>query len=134
MLKEITIKSNNHQEIIDITEQVKKLVKESGVKDGICIVYVPHATAGILINENYDPSVCDDIIKKLADLVPLHDGYKHDKIDNNSHSHIKASLIGPSETIIIKNGELLLGTWQSIALAEFDGPRQRKILIKVVEG
>lgn len=134
MLKEFEISTSKPQELIDITTHINELVKSSGINDGICVIYTPHATAAILINENYDPSVCDDIIKKLSDLVPLHDNYKHDKIDNNSHSHIKASLIGPTETIIIKDGELLLGTWQGIALAELDGPRKRKILVKIIKG
>lgn len=134
MLKEVEIATSKSQELIDITKKIKKIVKDSGIKEGICLVYVPHATAAILVNENCDPSVCADIIKKLADIVPLHDNYKHDKIDNNSHSHIKASLIGPSETIIIKDGELFLGPWQEIALAEFDGPRKRKILVKIIKG
>lgn len=133
MIQEIQISSNKSQEMIDITREVFKVVKESGVKDGICLIYTPHATAGILINENYDSYVCEDIIKKISDLIPPHNGYKHDKIDNNSHAHIKASLIGPSETIIIKNSELLLGTWQGIALIDFDGPRKRKIFIKILK-
>ena len=134
MLKEIEVTSSKSQEIIDITKEVAKIVKESGVKDGLCLVYVPHATAGILINENHDPSVCEDIIKKLSDVVPLHDGYKHDCIDNNAHAHIKSSLISPSEAIIIKDAELLLGTWQGLALIDFDGPRKRKVYIKIIEG
>ena len=132
MLKEIVVKTNKSQEIIEITNQVKTIVKASGIKQGICIIYAPHATAGILINENYDSNICQDIIKKLVDIIPLHDGYLHDKIDNNAHSHIKASLIGPSETVIIEDGQLMLGTWQGIGLAEFDGPRQRKVLIKII--
>lgn len=133
MLKEFRISTNKKQELIDITDRIKKIVKDSGVKNGICIVYVPHATAGILINENYDASVCNDIINKLEQIAPQRDVYEHDRIDDNAHAHIKASLIGPSETTIIKNNELVLGTWQGIALAEFDGPKTRTVLVKIIE-
>lgn len=132
MLKEFKINTKEKQELVDITDKVKEIVGESKIEKGICIIYVPHATAGILINENYDKYVCEDIINKLEELVPESDKYEHDKIDNNAHSHIKASLIGPSETIIIKDGKLVLGTWQGIALAEFDGPRTRTIFVKLV--
>ena len=132
MLKEITIKTQKSQELIDITRQVEEAVKTSKIKDGACIVYVPHATAGILINENYDPGVCQDIIKKLNDIIPLHDNYKHDCVDNNSHAHIKSAILGPSESIIIKNVKLMIGTWQGIALSEFDGPRTREIIVKII--
>jgi len=134
MLKEFEIATSKSQELIDITEKVKKIVKDSEIKEGICLVYTPHATAGILINENYDTFVCEDITKKLNDIIPLHDGYKHDKIDNNAHAHIKAALIGPSETIIIKDAELLLGTWQGIGFLELDGPRKRKVFVKIIKG
>ena len=134
MLKELKISTNKKQELTDITDKVKKAVKDSGTKQGICVIYVPHATAGILINENADPNVCQDIINQLNYLIPEHNNYKHNCVDNNAHSHIKASIIGPSETIIINNGELQLGRWQGIALAEFDGPRQRKVFVKIIEG
>src|SRR6056297_2911844 len=108
MLKEFEIKTEKNQELIDITDKVKSLVEDSGIDSGICVVYVPHATAGIIINENYDPSVCNDIIKQLNEFIPRHNNYEHDEIDNNAHSHIKASIIGPSENIIIQNNELKL--------------------------
>ena len=133
MLKEFRISTNKKQELIDITDRIKKMVKDSGVKNGICIIYVPDATAGILINENYDASVCNDIINKLEQIAPQRDVYEHNRIDDNAHSHIKASLIGPSETTIIQNNELVLGTWQGIALAEFDGPKTRTVLVKIIE-
>ena len=133
MLKEFKINTQKKQELIDITTKVKEVIKNFEVKEGICIIYVPHATAGILINENYDESVCKDIINKLEKLIPEEGDYRHDCIDNNAHAHIKASLIGPSETIIIKNKELVLGTWQGIVLAEFDGPKDRKILVKIIK-
>ena len=133
MLKEFRISTNKKQELIDITDRIKKIVKDSGVKNGICIIYVPHATAGILINENYDASVCNDIIDKLEQIAPQRDVYEHNRIDDNAHSHIKASIIGSSETTIIQNNELVLGTWQGIALAEFDGPKTRTVLVKIIE-
>lgn len=134
MLKEFKISTTKKSELIDITEKVEQVIKDSGIKKGICIVYAPHATAGILINENNDPSVCRDILNQLEKIAPEKASYEHDKIDNNAHAHIKASIIGPSETIIIEDGELVLGTWQGIALAEFDGPRTRTVLIKIIEG
>jgi len=133
MLKEFKISTSEKQELIDITEEVRQIIKNSRVEKGICIVYVPHATAGILVNENYDNSVCNDIINKLEEIAPSTNRYEHDKIDDNAHSHIKASIIGPSETIIIQNSELVLGTWQSCALAEFDGPKTRTVLVKIIK-
>ena len=131
MLKEFKIKTSKKQELIDITEEIKKII--SDVEEGICLVYTPHATAGILINENYDEKVCEDIINKLEELIPEKGNYKHDCVDDNAHAHIKSAIIGPSETIIIKDGKLLLGTWQGIALVEFDGPRIRKIYVKIIK-
>jgi len=133
MLRTLTIKTNKKQEIIDITEKVKSIVSESGVKEGFCIIFTPHSTAGIIINENYDKNLCYDILDKLEEFIPVYGNYRHNKIDNNAHAHIKASLIGPTKTAIIKNGQLLLGTWQGIALAEFDGPRVRNIFIKIIK-
>jgi len=134
MLKEFEISTKKEQELIDITDKVKSIISESRIESGICIVYVPHATAGIIVNENYDPSVCNDIIKQLNEFIPKHNNYEHDKIDNNANSHIKSSIIGPSETIILEDGKLKLGRWQGIALAEFDGPRtKRKIYIKIIK-
>lgn len=133
MLKEFRVSTSKKQELVDITGKIKEIVRDSGIKSGICIVYVPHATAGIIINENYDPSVCNDILNKLEQIAPQTDRYEHDKIDNNAHSHIKASIIGPSQTIIMQNNELLLGTWQGIALAEFDGPKTRTVFVKIIE-
>ena len=133
MLKEFKISTSKKQELIDVTNRIRKIVKDSKVKNGICIIYVPHATAGILINENCDASVCNDIINKLEEIAPSTETYEHDKIDDNAHSHIKASIIGPSETAIIQNNEVVLGTWQGVALAEFDGPKTRTVLIKIIE-
>ncbi len=132
MQKEIIISTKAHNELIDITKEIEKIVSESKVKRGLCNVFVTHATAAILINENYDPNVREDIINALNKMIPEHDNYKHDQIDNNAASHIKAAIIGPSETIPIKDNKLYLGTWQSIAFCEFDGPRSnRKIIITI---
>ncbi len=133
MQKEIIISTKAHNELIDITKEVEKIVSESKVKQGLCNVFVTHATAAILINENYDPNLRGDIIKALNQTIPERNNYKHDQIDNNAASHIKAAIIGPSETIPIKDNKLYLGTWQSIAFCEFDGPRSnRKIIITII--
>lgn len=125
-MPEIHIRTERTREMIDITERVQQFVKQSGVAEGICLVYVPHATAALVINENADPNVCKDILDALARLIP--DGtWLHDRIDNNASAHIKASILGPSEAIPIHASRLKLGTWQSIMLVEFDGPRERTV-------
>lgn len=129
-MEEFTVSTSKSQELVDITNQVKKIVKESKIKEGICNVYVPHATCGVLINENYDPNVMEDIIECLAKVVP-EGKWRHDRVDNNGASHIKSAIIGPSEAIPIKDGELLLGTWQDIMLADFDGPKQRRVIVTI---
>ena len=125
----INIRTGSRTEMVDITSLVQKEVSKSGIADGICIVYVPHTTAGVTINEGADPAVCEDIIGKLNDLVPPHAGYRH--MEGNADSHIKASLMGSSVSVIIENGRLVLGTWQKIFFCEFDGPRSRKVYVKV---
>jgi len=127
-MEEFSVSTKEKYDMVDITKQVKKIVKDSKIKKGICTVYVPHATCAVLINENYDPNVMDDVLDCLNKLVP-EGKWKHDRVDNNGAAHIKSAIIGPSETIPIKNRELLLGTWQDIMLADFDGPRQRKIIV-----
>src|SRR3989338_1931983 len=129
----ISIKTKNKEEIVDITPQVKEIVQKSKAKEGICLVYAKHATAAIIINENADSGVCEDILTTLKKLVPEHGDYKHNCIDNNAVSHIKSSLIGPGKIIPIKNGNLEFGTWQGIALAEFDGPRERQIVVQIIK-
>jgi secondary thiamine-phosphate synthase enzyme len=130
MTKHLNVPTSSRIEFIDITSQIQKVVKESQVKSGICVVYVPHTTAAVTINENADPSVRRDIISELNKLVPS--GYHYEHSEGNADAHIKASMIGPSETIIIENGNLTLGTWQGIYFCEFDGPRTRKVLVKIV--
>jgi secondary thiamine-phosphate synthase enzyme len=132
MLKEITISTKSHSQMIDITGTVQTVVSETGVSGGICHVFVPHTTAGITINENADPSVVSDFLRETEKIVPWNDGYQH--LEGNSAAHIKASMMGFSQAIFVQNGKLVLGTWQSIYFCEFDGPRTRKVLIKVVEG
>jgi secondary thiamine-phosphate synthase enzyme len=126
------VKSGQHTAMIDITREVKNLVRESGIKSGICVIYIPHTTAGITINENADPDVIRDFLMEMDKLIPLSDGYHH--IEGNSAAHIKSSMMGFSQTIIIEEGRLLMGTWQGIYFVEFDGPRIRKIYVKIIEG
>ena len=129
---EVTL--SQRQELIDITAEVNNIIKKSQVKEGICLVYTPHATAAIIINENYDPNICLDLIDALNDLIPA-GKWRHDKVDGNADSHIKAAILGPSETIPIIDGKLQLGRWQSIMFAELDGPRSdRKIVVSLMGG
>lgn len=129
MQKTFKISTAKQQELVDITKEVKEIVKDSKAKEGMCLVYVPHASAAIIINENYDPNICLDIIDALNNAIPLHKKYRHDKVDNNAAAHIKSAIIGPSETIPVKDSKLILGTWQSIMLAEFDGPKKERTVI-----
>ena len=128
---EIPIKTNSKNEIIDITSEVEAIVSKVKVKEGICNIYCPHTTAGLIINENADPSVKDDILMELSKLVPEDDNYTH--TEGNSSAHIKSSLIGVSLNVPIVNGKLLLGTWQGIMFCEFDGPRSRKVVVSLIK-
>ena len=130
MLKEITVHTNTQTQIIDITAQIQKVVRESGISEGLCCVFIPHTTAGVTINENADPSVKHDIIMELNKVIPLNDHYRH--LEGNSAAHIKASIIGSSVNVPVENNNLLLGTWQGICFCEFDGPRQRNVYVKIV--
>jgi secondary thiamine-phosphate synthase enzyme len=132
MTKEVSVKTSSRVELIDITHLVEKVVSESKIKSGLCTVYVPHTTAAVTINENADPSVRRDIIAELNKVIPFDDNYSH--VEGNSAAHIKASIIGPSESILIDKGSLVLGTWQGIYFCEFDGPRSRKVIVKIIEG
>jgi secondary thiamine-phosphate synthase enzyme len=131
MLETIQVNTPDHSAAVDITDLVARKVHDSGVRSGLCIVYVPHTTAGVTINEGADPAVMDDIIRSLDTLVPWRGSYKH--AEGNSAAHIKATLVGGSAQIIVDNGRLLLGTWEHIFLCEFDGPRTRKIRIKIMD-
>lgn len=127
-----SVRTDKHTEMIDITRQVQGVVREKNVDRGICIVYVPHTTAAITINENADPDVVRDFTMEINKLVPWEDGYRH--AEGNSAAHLKASMIGFSQTLLIEDGRLVLGTWQGIYFCEFDGPRSRKVYVKVIEG
>ncbi len=129
---EFTVQSTATQELLDITAQVEDLVAKSKIKEGLCHVYLPHASAAILVNENHDPELCKDVLDALNKVFPDHAGWRHDRIDDNAGAHIKASVLGPSETIPIRNGKLALGRWQAIMLAELDGPRQRQVVVTLL--
>ena len=129
MTKTIPVSTGSRTEFIDVTGKVQQVIKESGVKDGTCTVYVPHTTAAVTINENADPSVRRDVLASLNKLIPFDADYSHS--EGNSAAHIKASIIGSSETIIVVDGRLALGTWQGIYYCEFDGPRRRTLLVQV---
>ncbi|MEF3255500.1 MAG: secondary thiamine-phosphate synthase enzyme YjbQ [Deferribacterales bacterium] len=132
MLSTITIKTTTREEFIDITNEIIKTIKDLKINNGICCIYSPHTTSAITINEGADPSVKKDIVNTLKKLIPYSDEYTH--LEGNSDSHIKTTLVGPSTTIIIDNGKPLLGTWQKIFFCEFDGPRTRKIYLKIITG
>jgi len=132
MIKHINVKTGARTEFTDITSNVQKVVDESGIKSGVCYVYVPHTTAGVTINEGADPAVVKDILSELNELIPRKAGYLH--MEGNSDAHIKTSLIGSSESIIIDKGKLQLGAWQAIFFCEFDGARNRKVMIKIIKG
>ncbi|MBN2052142.1 YjbQ family protein [Candidatus Woesearchaeota archaeon] len=126
------ISTNKKQELIDITDQVNALVVKSRVKEGLCHVFVKHATAAVIINENDDPNICIDLINALNKAFPDNAGYLHDSIDGNAGAHIKAAVLGPSETVPVTNGRLDLGRWQAVMLVELDGPRQREVFVSIL--
>ena len=128
----LSVKTDKHTQMKDITAQVQDAVHQSGVKDGLCVVFTPHTTAAVTINENADPDVVRDLNMELGKIIPWEDGYHH--IEGNSAAHLKSSLVGASEHIIIEDGSLLLGTWQGIYFCEYDGPRSRKVIVKIMEG
>ncbi len=129
-MKQCSIRTNARSEMIDITARVADALKESGLKEGLCCVFVPHTTAAITINENADPDVPRDILSELNKVVPLDDDYRHS--EGNSAAHIKSSLVGASEIVPVEGGRLVLGTWQSVFFCEFDGPRSRKFMVSFV--
>jgi secondary thiamine-phosphate synthase enzyme len=130
-MKRFDISTKSRTEFIDITAKVGEIVRESKVKDGVCVVFVPHTTAGITVNENADPSVRVDIVEELNKVVPFDDGYHH--AEGNADAHIKSTLVGTDKTIFVENGALVLGTWQGIYFCEFDGPRRRNVFVKILE-
>ena len=130
-METIHIKTESRVEFKPVTAEIRKIVKSSGVKSGLCHVFVPHTTAAITLNEQADPAVAEDIVGRLDSLVPQRAQYLH--MEGNAPAHIKASLIGNTVTLIIEDGDILLGTWQGVFFCEFDGPRQRRIVVKVIE-
>jgi len=124
---QLSIKTHSQTEMIDITGEVQRLIDASGVRDGICMIYVPHTTAAVTINENADPSVPADMLMILNQMVPWKAPYRH--LEGNSPAHVKTALIGSSELVQVEGGRLVLGTWQGIFFCEFDGPRSRKVNI-----
>jgi len=132
MLTRMTVATRRRETLEEITERVVEVVRASGVRDGVCHVILPHTTAGITVNEAADPAVAADALNYLAELVPREGMWLH--AEGNSDAHIKAALVGHSAAIAIENGELVLGTWQGIFVAEFDGPRARTVLVKVMAG
>ncbi len=131
LTRELHVKTRRRNELIDITAGISALVEESGVSEGICRVFVPHTTAAVTINEKADPAVADDISRTLEKIVPAGWGYGH--AEGNSDSHVKSSLVGAGETLIISGGRLLLGTWQAVFFCEFDGPRSRRCVVRITE-
>ena len=129
---QFTVRTSSHTQMLDITGQIQKVVADSGVQDGLCVVFIPHTTAAVTINENADPDVQTDFIKEINKIVPWNDGYLH--AEGNSAAHLKASMMGFSETLLVDGGKLLLGTWQGVYFLEYDGPRTRKVYVKIMEG
>jgi secondary thiamine-phosphate synthase enzyme len=128
----LSVKTSSRTELIDITSKIAKSVTESGVTDGLCMLYVPHTTAAVTINESADPSVKGDILMVLNQIIPWDADYKH--MEGNSPAHVKSTLVGASELVAVENGTLILGTWQGIFFCEFDGPRTRKVHVRIMEG
>jgi secondary thiamine-phosphate synthase enzyme len=129
------VSTTRPSECVDITERVRTVVRESGIEDGLCHVSVLHATAAIVVNENDDPNIGVDLLSALDRMIPEHAGWLHDRVDDNAAAHIKASILGPAETLPVENGDLLLGTWQGIMLVELDGPRfNRRVAVTILAG
>jgi secondary thiamine-phosphate synthase enzyme len=126
----ISVKTGSRMEMVDITAELQKELSKLGKEDGLCVAYVPHTTAGITVNEGADPAVCQDILAKLKELVPPGADYLH--LEGNADSHIKASLIGSSVSVLVEKGRFVLGTWQKIFFCEFDGPRSRRVYLQML--
>jgi secondary thiamine-phosphate synthase enzyme len=133
VLKQLSLTTQSREQFLDVTRQVAQVVAESGVQSGVVTLFVPHTTAAVTINENADPSVVNDVLKGLAQIAPHRAPYYRHR-EGNSDAHIKSTLVGPSLQIVIDHGELVLGTWQGIYFCEFDGPRSRRLHVKVSEG
>jgi secondary thiamine-phosphate synthase enzyme len=127
----LSVKSRKRNQLVDITSDINNLVNNSGIDQGLCMLFVPHTTAAVTINESADPSVKSDILMMLNQMIPWEADYRH--LEGNSSAHIKSTLVGSSELIAIENGQLVLGTWQGIFFCEFDGPRNRKVNVRITE-
>ena len=130
MLKRLTLSTTSRTQFLNITSKVAELIHSAGIRDGLCVVYVPHTTAGVTINECADPSVAGDILAELNKIIPFNNGYRH--LEGNSAAHIKTCLVGTSCHVPLERGEMALGTWQGIFFCEFDGPRQRTVTVKII--
>jgi secondary thiamine-phosphate synthase enzyme len=128
MITELRLRTRAKRELVDITSELAGIVSKAAMVEGLCHVYVAHATAAIVINENDDPNVCVDLLDALDRLIPA-GIWRHDRVDGNAASHIQAAILGPGEIIPVRDGELLLGRWQAVMLAELDGPRERRIIV-----
>ncbi len=129
-LYNVSVSTRKRNQLIDVTDIIRQKIRDSKVRRGICVIYVPHTTAGVTVNENADPSVASDIEDTLVKLIPPNAGYKH--LEGNADSHIKSVLVGPSITLPVEAGDLVLGTWQGVFFCEFDGPRSRRMYIRVI--
>jgi secondary thiamine-phosphate synthase enzyme len=127
----LSVKTRQRTELVDITSDINRLIRKSGVAQGLCMLYVPHTTAAVTINESADPSVKSDILMVLNEIIPWEANYRH--MEGNSAAHIKTTLVGSSELIAIENNQLALGTWQGVFFCEFDGPRSRKLHVRLIE-
>lgn len=130
-MEKFILHTTDRTAISDITSKVQSVIDGTNIKDGICYVFIPHTTAGVTINENADPDVKSDILKEMNKVIPFNDGYRHS--EGNSAAHIKTSLFGNSECILVESGQLQLGTWQGIFFCEFDGPRTRHVWVKLMK-
>jgi len=131
VFKEFTVRTNEKVEFVDITSELKNIIKDSGIQNGQLQIHIPHTTAAVTINENADPNVKKDIIKEINKIIPFNDNYSH--LEGNSAAHIKSSLFGVDQLLIVKDGRIDLGTWQSIYFCEFDGPRSRKVHLQIID-
>lgn len=130
MLEIVSLRTTSRTQLVDITREVEKIVSAASIKTGACLIYVPHTTAAVTINENADPSVADDILAKLNELIPFDGRYRH--LEGNAAAHIKSTIVGCSKSIVINGGRLQLGRWQGIFFCEFDGPRSRQVIVKII--
>jgi secondary thiamine-phosphate synthase enzyme len=132
MFEKFEVHTPEHSCLIDVTSQIDRMIKTRGIDEGVCYIFVPHTTAGVTINENADPTVKSDLLEEFGKIVPWNDDYSHS--EGNSAAHIKASMMGASQTVLVSQGRLQLGIWQGIYFAEFDGPRTREVWVKVLGG